>query len=109
MCEWMPMQRTATESAPYVNSSLRHLWVCWDFAVLSLFRWPVHVAVRNWPETWLMAQQQVSILAPTLEASPGVPLIDAVVPVYNEVGLLGSSVVRLHRYLVEWFPFSFRV
>ncbi len=37
------------------------------------------------------------------------PEIEIVVPVYNEIGTLGRSVRRLHDYLAESFPFSFRI
>jgi putative flippase GtrA len=53
--------------------------------------------------------QQVPTLFPTLDASAAAPSIDVVVPVYNEADSLGSSVARLHLYLLESFPFSFRV
>jgi putative flippase GtrA len=48
-------------------------------------------------------------LAPLPDATPVAPEIDVVVPVYNEVDSLGSSVARLYGYLLERFPFSFRV
>jgi putative flippase GtrA len=56
-----------------------------------------------------MAQQQVTAFAPKLDVSAGPPSIDVVVPVYNEVESLGSSIAYLHHYLLERFPFSFRV
>jgi putative flippase GtrA len=37
------------------------------------------------------------------------PVLDVVVPVYNEQIDLAPSIRRLHRYLVESFPFSFRI
>ncbi|MCW3008644.1 MAG: hypothetical protein JWP17_3270, partial [Solirubrobacterales bacterium] len=37
--------------------------------------------------------------------SSGRPQIDVVVPVYNEEGALASSVLRLHRFLSDAFPF----
>ncbi|MGY4708028.1 glycosyltransferase [Mycolicibacterium sp. CBM1] len=39
----------------------------------------------------------------------GVPVLDVVVPVYNEQAVLSSSIHRLCRYLREDFPFSFRI
>jgi hypothetical protein len=47
-------------------------------------------------------------LAPLPDA-PAVPAVDVVVPVYNEVESLGPSVVALNSYLLERFPFSFRI
>ena len=37
------------------------------------------------------------------------PVLDVVVPVYNEQAALADSVHRLHRHLREDFPFSFRI
>jgi glycosyltransferase involved in cell wall biosynthesis len=37
------------------------------------------------------------------------PLVEIVVPVYNEEAGLGTSIHRLHRYLTESFPFSWRI
>ena len=37
------------------------------------------------------------------------PVVDIVVPVYNEVDALDGSIGRLHTYLTERFPFSFRI
>src|SRR5438445_10879994 len=53
--------------------------------------------------------QHVPTLAPTLDAAAATPSIDVVVPVYNEVESLGSNIAYLHHYLLERFPFSFRV
>lgn len=39
----------------------------------------------------------------------GVPVLDVVVPVYNEQAALADSVHRLHRHLREQFPFPARV
>ncbi|SEH70234.1 GtrA-like protein [Mycolicibacterium rutilum] len=39
----------------------------------------------------------------------GVPVLDVVVPVYNEQADLGASVHRLHRHLQENFPFPARI
>jgi len=39
----------------------------------------------------------------------GVPVLDVVVPVYNEEAALADSVHRLHRHLQEHFPFSARI
>ena len=38
-----------------------------------------------------------------------VPVLDVVVPVYNEQAALADSVRRLHRHLQEHFPFSARI
>lgn len=54
-------------------------------------------------------------LAPTADppidlAEPGQPpAVDIIVPVYNEEVDLGPSVRRLHAYLSEGFPFSWRI
>ena len=37
------------------------------------------------------------------------PVVDIVVPVFNEVHVLAHSVERLHRYLTQQFPFSWRI
>jgi putative flippase GtrA len=39
----------------------------------------------------------------------GVPVLDVVVPVYNEQAALAPSVRRLHRYLAESMPYSARI
>ena len=39
----------------------------------------------------------------------GVPVLDVVVPVYNEQATLADSVYRLHRHLRENFPFEARI
>jgi glycosyltransferase involved in cell wall biosynthesis len=41
--------------------------------------------------------------------SPGRPQIDVVVPVYNEEAALAGSVLRLHRFLSDSFPFRWRI
>ena len=47
--------------------------------------------------------------AASVARSRGVPVLDVVVPVYNEEGDLASSVHRLHRHLEENFPFTARI
>ncbi|CAN5766617.1 bifunctional glycosyltransferase family 2/GtrA family protein [soil metagenome] len=47
--------------------------------------------------------------AARVAAQLGVPVLDVVVPVYNEQGALADSVRRLHRHLAEQFPFTFRI
>ena len=37
------------------------------------------------------------------------PVVDIVVPVYNEAHVLGHSIERLHLYLTSQFPFSWRI
>src|SRR6478735_6527919 len=39
----------------------------------------------------------------------GVPVLDVVIPVYNEQAALADSVHRLHRHLRENFPFEARI
>ncbi|HZQ34214.1 MAG TPA: bifunctional glycosyltransferase family 2/GtrA family protein [Mycobacterium sp.] len=47
--------------------------------------------------------------AATLARSAGVPVLDVVVPVYNEEADLANSVHRLHHYLQHHFPFTSRI
>ena len=47
--------------------------------------------------------------AAVLARAAGVPVLDVVVPVYNEQAALRQSILRLHRYLQEHFPFSTRI
>jgi putative flippase GtrA len=37
------------------------------------------------------------------------PMVDIVIPVYNEAGTLGASIARLHRHLTTSFPFTWRI
>src|SRR5690242_3471769 len=39
----------------------------------------------------------------------GVPVLDVVIPVYNEEASLADSVYRLHKHLSEQFPFPARI
>ena len=39
----------------------------------------------------------------------GAPVLDVVVPVYNEAHVLERSVTTLHQYLTEHFPFTWRI
>ena len=45
----------------------------------------------------------------SVEAARDVPVVDVVVPVYNEATALVASIRRLHAYLRDSFPFSFRI
>lgn len=47
--------------------------------------------------------------AALIAADRGVPVLDVVVPVYNEQAVLSDSIHRLHRYLRDDFPFPFRI
>jgi glycosyltransferase involved in cell wall biosynthesis len=47
--------------------------------------------------------------AALIAAECGVPLLDVVVPVYNEEATLANSVHRLHRHLSHDFPLTFRI
>ncbi len=47
--------------------------------------------------------------AARIAAERGVPVLDVVVPVYNEQAALSRSVHRLHEHLRETFPFPFRI
>src|SRR4051794_41666079 len=42
-------------------------------------------------------------------AAPAGPDVEVVVPVYNEAAGLERSVRRLHRFLLDGFPFSWRI
>jgi putative flippase GtrA len=44
-----------------------------------------------------------------LAKAAGVPVLDVVVPVYNEEASLADSVYRLHKHLGEQFPFPARI
>src|SRR3954452_23442486 len=46
---------------------------------------------------------------PWRNPAPAAPECDSVVPVYNEEAGLESSVRRLHRFLRDGFPFSWRI
>ncbi len=47
--------------------------------------------------------------AALIAAECGVPVLDVVVPVYNEESALADSIHRLHRHLSHDFPFTFRI
>jgi putative flippase GtrA len=47
--------------------------------------------------------------AATIARMHGVPVLDVVIPVYNEQVALAGSVRRLHRYLEDNFPYSARI
>jgi glycosyltransferase involved in cell wall biosynthesis len=49
------------------------------------------------------------IRAASLQPAPDPPQVEIVVPVYNEERALGNSIRRLHRYLIEQFPFTWRI
>src|SRR4051794_27147681 len=42
-------------------------------------------------------------------SEPAAPEVEIVVPVYNEEHVLGRSIRRLHAFLSESFPFSWRI
>ncbi|MFM2078915.1 MAG: hypothetical protein RJA49_2805, partial [Actinomycetota bacterium] len=42
-------------------------------------------------------------------SSAAAPTVDVVVPVYNEEHVLPTSIERLHAYLTEQFPLSWRI
>jgi putative flippase GtrA len=61
-------------------------------------------------DTWSHRSQFESRPNAALAArAAGVPVLDVVVPVYNEQAALADSVHRLHRYLRENFPFETRI
>jgi putative flippase GtrA len=47
--------------------------------------------------------------SPVVEAPACAPVIDVVLPVYNEQAALGPSVERLHGHLSDAFPFTWRI
>ncbi|BBY56109.1 bifunctional glycosyltransferase family 2/GtrA family protein [Mycobacterium koreense] len=47
--------------------------------------------------------------AAPIVARPGQPVLDVVVPVFNEEAALAASVRRLHRHLCAQFPFPFQI
>jgi putative flippase GtrA len=47
--------------------------------------------------------------AALIAAERGVPVLDIVVPVFNEQAALADSVRRLHSHLTDDFPFDFRI
>lgn len=61
------------------------------------------------PATTSPAAPAPSRNAARIAAEKGVPVLDVVVPVHNEQAALADSVRRLHRYLSEQFPFTFRI
>ena len=46
---------------------------------------------------------------PPVDAAASAPVVDIVVPVYNEELALADSVERLHAYLADRFPFTWRI
>src|SRR3954451_14950516 len=46
---------------------------------------------------------------PRRALAPAAPDVDIVVPVYNEAAGLDASIRRLHRFLRDGFPFSWRI
>jgi glycosyltransferase involved in cell wall biosynthesis len=55
--------------------------------------------------------RRVAVLAPAPAESPatGSPLVEIVIPVYNEQAVLERSVRRLNRFLAAEFPFPYRI
>src|SRR3954451_10859572 len=47
--------------------------------------------------------------APRRVGAPAGPDVEIVVPVYNEAAGLEHSIRRLHRFLTDGFPFSWRI
>jgi glycosyltransferase involved in cell wall biosynthesis len=54
-----------------------------------------------------MSTAQLAVLAEPLPSVP--PVVDIVVPVYNEARALEGSMYRLHRYLTTRFPVSWAI
>jgi glycosyltransferase involved in cell wall biosynthesis len=49
------------------------------------------------------------VTAPLLHHDSVAPTVEIVVPVFDEAAALEASIYRLHRYLTEHFPFSWRI
>ena len=64
---------------------------------IALDSWGHRVQFESRPNAALVAR------------AAGVPVLDVVVPVYNEQAALADSVYRLHRHLREHFPFPARI
>jgi glycosyltransferase involved in cell wall biosynthesis len=47
--------------------------------------------------------------APLLHPDASAPVVEIVVPVYNEAASLDASIERLHAYLCRHFPFAWRI
>src|SRR5262245_11057603 len=54
-----------------------------------------------------MSTAQLSVLSEPLPSVP--PVVDVVVPVYNEGATLEDSIQRLHLYLATRFPITWRI
>ena len=57
-----------------------------------------------------MSSQPIAPVLTAMDApAAAAPVVDVVVPVYNEERALAASVRRLHEYLLSDFPFSWRI
>jgi putative flippase GtrA len=56
-----------------------------------------------------MAPEPTPTSSPTAVAGTAPPVVDVVVPVFDEEREVDASVRRLHRYLSDGFPFTFRI
>ena len=61
------------------------------------------------PGTSDRSRSDVRPNAASVARAAGAPVLDVVVPVYNEQADLAASVRRLHRHLREDFPFPARI
>lgn len=68
-----------------------------DFSMTQLMVDAPHSPVSVRPDAVAVARER------------GVPVVDVVVPVYNEQAALAGSVRRLHRYLAESLPYPARI
>ncbi|MDX6355057.1 MAG: hypothetical protein QOF98_1960, partial [Streptomyces sp.] len=57
----------------------------------------------------LPARQHLPATAAVLDTTPGAPVLDVVIPVYNEEDDLEQCVRRLHAHLSGTFPYPFRI
>ncbi|BBY31154.1 bifunctional glycosyltransferase family 2/GtrA family protein [Mycolicibacterium sediminis] len=64
-----------------------------------------HIDTRPEPSTRFASRPNAARAA----AARGVPVLDVVIPVYNEEATLAESVHRLHRHLHETFPYEVRI
>ncbi|MEI8238105.1 MAG: bifunctional glycosyltransferase family 2/GtrA family protein [Actinomycetota bacterium] len=57
----------------------------------------------------LIDQHRLSATVHPSQQPQVAPIVDIVIPVYNEEAVLVESVSQLHRYLIQQFPFTWRI
>ncbi|GIH17125.1 hypothetical protein Raf01_52970 [Rugosimonospora africana] len=53
--------------------------------------------------------RHTTAVSPTRDGTPETPVLDVVIPVYNEEDELPACIRRLHAYLTTTFPYSFHI